>query len=50
MKYQLIDGKATATTIKSEISEEVQRIVAAGENNHISQQFLLVMTEEVRLI
>ena len=30
MKYQLIDGKATATTIKSEISEEVQRIVAAG--------------------
>ncbi|GAA3003856.1 bifunctional methylenetetrahydrofolate dehydrogenase/methenyltetrahydrofolate cyclohydrolase FolD [Prevotella corporis] len=30
MEYQLIDGKATATTIKSEISEEVQRIVAAG--------------------
>ncbi|WP_277016789.1 tetrahydrofolate dehydrogenase/cyclohydrolase catalytic domain-containing protein, partial [Prevotella corporis] len=30
MEYQLIDGKATATTIKSEISEEVQRIVEAG--------------------
>lgn len=30
MEYQLIDGKATATTIKSEISKEVQRIVEAG--------------------
>ena len=30
MEYQLIDGKATATTIKSEISEEVQRIEEAG--------------------
>lgn len=30
MEYQLIDGKATATTIKSVISEEVQRIVEAG--------------------
>ena len=26
----LIDGKATATTIKAEIKEEVERIVAVG--------------------
>lgn len=37
MEYQLIDGKATATTIKSEISEEVQRIVAAaGKQPHLA--------------
>ena len=28
--YQIIDGKATAATIKAEIKQEVERIVAAG--------------------
>ncbi|ATV38707.1 bifunctional 5,10-methylene-tetrahydrofolate dehydrogenase/5,10-methylene-tetrahydrofolate cyclohydrolase [Prevotella intermedia] len=30
MDYKLIDGKATATTIKKEIAEEVRKIVEAG--------------------
>ncbi len=30
MAYTLIDGKATATAIKQEIAEEVEKIVAAG--------------------
>ena len=30
MEYQIIDGKATAAKIKSEIAEEVSRIVAEG--------------------